>query len=476
MKKIFTKRLILIIGLALIVLIAIFVSIQLYKSAKLPAIEIPDVNSFAIDARNRINKAYEHNIAYPDDPDANGELGRVLHQYRLHEFTGKAFLRAHLLQPDKFRWLYYLGVTQALREQNEVAINTYRKALEIRPKYVQVKFRIANILLNMGQTEEAIQMFLTALDEKPNFIRGHYNLGQAYRTLGDLQPAAEHFRMAIALFEQYGDAHYALGLVYRDLGELELAKKHLLDFENYEGMRPPAQDPLITALFEGYEGIQSRMQKVQKLAADGEIMEAISITNNVLEDRPDHIPAHITLITLYTHAQKYNKAVLHYRKTMQLNPNAQGALFYYAKLLLLQNRDAEAIEIFRKVIDINPLHAEALSNLGMLFDKQGDPEQAELFFKRAMQSDPNDPMANYNYGRYLLFNGQIDVAIELFNKVTSLQNKNAGLLTDIAQAFAEIDYGTMVISYYKRARDIATKLNQWKRVAEIERELCYWQN
>ena len=145
---------------------------------------------------------------------------------------------------------------------------------------------------------------------------------------------------------------------------------------------------------------------------------------------------------------------------MQLNPDAQEALFYYAKLLLVQNRDAEAIEIFRKVIDINPLHAEALSNLGMLFDKQGDPEQAELFFKRAMQSDPNDPMANYNYGRYLLFNGQIDVAIELFNKATSLQNKNAGLLTDIAQAFAEINYGTMVVSYYKRARDIATKLNQ----------------
>lgn len=450
-------------------------SIQLYKTVELPAIEIPDVSRFAIDARNRINKAYENYKAHPDDPATNGELGRVLHQYQLHEFAGKAFLRAHLLQPKKFKWLYYLGVTQALREQNEVAINTYQKALGIRPKYVQAKFRIANLLINMGQTEEAIQMFLTVLDEKPNFIRGHYGLGQAYRTLGDLRPAAEHFRKAIALHEQYGDAHYALGLVYRDLGELELAKNHLLEFEKYKEIRPPAQDILISQLFEGFKNIHSRMQKIQRFAAEGKILGAIKVANDVLQDRPDHIPAHITLITLYTNVQKYQRAILHYRKVIQINPGAQGAHFYYGKLLFLQDRDAEAIEIFRKVIDINPLHAEALSYLGLLFDKQGKSEDAKLFYERAIKSDPNDVTANYNYGRYLLLNGQIDAAIELFNKATSLQNKNTGLLLDIARAFTQINHRTQVISYYKRARKIATELDQWKTVAEIERELCYWQ-
>ena len=65
-----------------------------------------------------------------------------------------------------------------------------------------------------------------------------------------------------------------------------------------------------------------------------------------------------------------------------------------------------------KAIQLDPLLTEAHAALGWMYARSGDWTQAEQSFHRAIQIDPNESLARFDYGYWVLaVQGRLDEAL-----------------------------------------------------------------
>ena len=58
----------------------------------------------------------------------------------------------------------------------------------------------------------------------------------------------------------------------------------------------------------------------------------------------------------------------------------------------------EAQQAYRRVLDLDPAHADAWVNLGRLLHEAGDPRSAAQHYRKAIELRPDDPVALFNLG------------------------------------------------------------------------------
>jgi len=117
-----------------------------------------------------------------------GELEEAIGYYR----------RALLLKPEFVEAQYNLGLALERAGQNAAAVEAYRAALALRPALVPAWHNLGSVLLALGRPEEAVAAYGRALALKagPESAR---SLGLALERLGRLEDAIEAFRQALAL-------------------------------------------------------------------------------------------------------------------------------------------------------------------------------------------------------------------------------------------------------------------------------------
>ena len=84
---------------------------------------------------------------------------------------------------------------------------------------------------------------------------------------------------------------------------------------------------------------------------------------------------------------------LDYAKKFPNNPNSYNGV---ASSYESQNKDAEAIEYYKKSLAIDPGNAYANKGLARLYAKRNDLKNAEVYYKNVIKSDPKDPKAYCN--------------------------------------------------------------------------------
>jgi tetratricopeptide (TPR) repeat protein len=76
----------------------------------------------------------------------------------------------------------------------------------------------------------------------------------------------------------------------------------------------------------------------------------------------------------------------------------------------------EALEAYRRAIELDPAHADAHVNLGRLLHESGQVESAAEHYRRALDARANDPTAAFNLGVALEDLGRDDDAIEAYER------------------------------------------------------------
>jgi tetratricopeptide (TPR) repeat protein len=106
------------------------------------------------------------------------------------------------------------------------AISHYKRAIELRPDYIQAHNNLGGALLNKGNTSEAISHYKKAIELQPDYFQAHNNLGNALLNKGNTSEAISHYKRAIELRPDYADAHYNLGNALLKKGNLAEAISH----------------------------------------------------------------------------------------------------------------------------------------------------------------------------------------------------------------------------------------------------------
>lgn len=105
--------------------------------------------------------------------------------------------------------------------------------------------------------------------------------------------------------------------------------------------------------------------------------------------------------------KRFDLAIIQYRKVLAADPGMPGAHYRLGRALLLRsgNHDAasdEAIGEFQKALVSDPRNGYADYELGEIFRREGQPDQAITCFARAVQIAPGIEEAQIAYARTLL--------------------------------------------------------------------------
>lgn len=87
-----------------------------------------------------------------------------------------------------------LGDLYVVAGQHDEAAVQYRKALQVRPRFLDIRVKLGEALLEMGAPEQAKEQFKLVLDENPGFWDARLRLGLALDRTGDEEGAVEAWR------------------------------------------------------------------------------------------------------------------------------------------------------------------------------------------------------------------------------------------------------------------------------------------
>ena len=93
------------------------------------------------------------------------------------------------------------------------AFITYNKGLNLDPKSIRLRYKMAGLFLTKGLVQDAEQGFLSIIQDQPNFAPAYEGLGKAYYTAGNLEKAESSFNQALQINPQSWQAQNYLGII-----------------------------------------------------------------------------------------------------------------------------------------------------------------------------------------------------------------------------------------------------------------------
>src|SRR5439155_10430525 len=100
--------------------------------------------------------------------------------------------------------------------------------------------------------------------------------------------------------------------------------------------------------------------------------------------------------------------------------------------LMKQGKDSEAIENFRRTLEIRPSYLEAHASLGLALQKRGESAEAVKHLRQVAESRPGDAKAQANLGIALVSTGDLDEATSRFREALRLDPKFASARSNLA--------------------------------------------
>lgn len=430
------------------------------------------LESFAPERRQQLLAVYDRVLASPTEDQANGDLGMLFHAFEQYELASTFYQRAHLLQPDSFRWVYYWATVRANLGQTTEAIAILRKALELDPNDLPAQLKLAEFLFTTGDREECARIYEEVVGRHPDNAVAQHGLGRIQAGKGDLTAAAESYRKASQLVPGFAAAHYALAMVYRSLGEMAKSKEHLHLFDQHKDSRTPLEEPLMDPIRGLASNAQNHFQKGLRFQGKGQMQEAIAEFELTLKEDPQFMPAHVNVIRAYGALGQFDKAEQKYQAAVGAAPNMFEVHHNFGILRKLQGRKNEAADAFRKALEINPFWAESHYQLAVILVSEGRLADAERHCRAAVENKPSLREAHFILGWILQRQGKDTEAIPEFLKAVKVEDKQTpGFMYILANSYARVGNIEKAIHYAKEARRLAITFGQTPLVTSIEKLL-----
>jgi tetratricopeptide (TPR) repeat protein len=174
-------------------------------------------------------------------------LGRL--DYDGHDYPGaiKHFQHAIELSPKIARAYDNLGLCYYYQNENELAIENYKKAIEFdkgaRHPSPWPYLNLAITLQSLNNYDEAEKDLREALRIDPEFKQAHFQLGIAMEQEGRLQEAITELREASQIDAKYPEPHMAMARILHKLGQEDAARAEVQAYLKLHPPSTPSQEP-----------------------------------------------------------------------------------------------------------------------------------------------------------------------------------------------------------------------------------------
>ena len=293
------------------------------------------------------------------------KLGRLNDAQEQIEFAIK-------LTPD-FAGLHEdLGSIQALKNNHDLAIDSFRRAVQIDPTLTSAHKKLAQCLSAIGKNDEVDEAFENYLDRDENAAL--VAEGAEHWRAGRITDAESTLKSALKKNVNNVDAMHFLALIYHD------ENKKLNDAE-----------ALLRRATEIAPDFKQAIASLGRLLLDnGKWSDAIQAYEKLIEIEPTDDKAWAGLGRSLSLAGQVEKAVTAYEKSLALNSASPNVHMAYAHSLKTVGNQKEALVEYRESIKLRPELGESywsMANLKVFQFEASEIEAMELQIKSSELSD-----------------------------------------------------------------------------------------
>jgi len=347
------------------------------------------------------------------------EYGRLGNQYLTHDLFTTAdacYNNAKKLAPGHFPSAYYSAYLAQQDGNMQLALSRFKQASELDPGYLPARYRLAQVYLELNRLDEAYALFNQLLSDTEFKAAAHNGLGQVFLIKQEYTSAAQHFTLALELAPEANSIHYPLALSLRAAGNKQLAKQHLQQYGKRELI---INDPLVDALEALKDPASRHFVAAMSAVMKKEYANAITEFKDGLEYEPDNTAARTSYArVLYLNNDK-EKSRQQLNQVIAQKPEKTLALFLLALLNDESNKNNEAAELYRRVIELDPAHEGAHFFLGNYYLHIKDYSNASKHYEMVTQyNEKNIPAHVFNLVARMGSGASDKELIELTQKIT----------------------------------------------------------
>src|SRR5260370_345256 len=142
--------------------------------------------------------------------------------------------------------------------------------------------------------------------------------------------------------------------------------------------------------------------------------KAIGRVQGLIAKFPQNGPLYTQLAELQRVTGDLSGAVASAEKAMKLSPSDSEAVMVYTRAQIASGNLDKAISSWQQWATDHPKDAQANALVGTLIESKGDKDQAAVYYKKALQIQPDQAVAANNLAYLMIESGQnMDVALSL---------------------------------------------------------------
>ena len=345
--------------------------------------------------------------------------GKLAMNLDVHDYKNESipiYQEAALLNPSDLRWPYFCAMVLS-ESGSQDSLEWFERAEQIKPDYPPLLVNYGNSLLRSGKEQEAEQKYHQVLNIVATNSHALLGLAQISLARGEFQAGREHLTKAI----KANPVHKA---VYELMSTICEQQKDTtcVDQADAFAKRMPEKTPLVDSVYteltlEGESSLWHRFRG-SEFMKNGMPDRAIEEFQRAIQLRSDP-QTQEDLAKALNSAGKHSEAAQQYLSILPQHPTAEN----YFGLAIAQARMGsydEAESFFRKALQQKPEFAEAYFNLAVLFAKRGMLQQTIENLNHAIRIRPDYAEAHYHLGLSFIAAGDQDSAMKEYSTLKKI--------------------------------------------------------
>lgn len=349
-------------------------------------------------------------------------LGTTYDQLKRPKDAIAAYQRAADLQPDDVQTLTALGQAQMNDEQYDAAMKTFRELAQADGEDAGPLVKIAEIQRQQGKYEDALATIREARKKDPENLEAGYQEGTLLDILGRYDEAVAAYQAMVDRTSHANGAYKddeknnrgifleRLGSVYHEENKTEQAVATYQKMVEMGGDQAPRGYQLEVDAYNDAKMFDQAVQ-VSKLAVaadpknpdlklmlawelldQGKNEDALAMAKGMLKNTDDDRSIDLALGNMYTRLRRWKDADDALAKATPLcvkKDDKLYLLFLKGALADREKRMDQAEGFFRQALDLDPANAMTLNYMGYMFADKGVrlPEALKLI-RKAVEQEP----------------------------------------------------------------------------------------
>jgi len=316
-----------------------------------------------------------------------------------------------------------LGTYYFYHEDMPQALGYSIASIKADPGNVRYLYNAATRHMMAGRHDDAVRMFENVVQRNPDYLDARLNLGTIYMNLERFEDARKEFLEAVRIDSTSAAACSKLARVYWKEGRRDIAWELYTRAIDLDPRNPETY--LNLALLQLNAGGRAEARKLMERAIDVD---------------PGYALTYYHLGKTYMEEGDMEKALELYGKHISLDSTALDARFEMAVALDRVGRLEEALRHLLCICEERPDDVGVMNNIGVIYSKRGEFDQAVQTFEKALKVDPNQPGVLVNAARAHYRLGDYSRTWEYVMRAERLGvSVPAGFLSDLTSAMVRPD-------------------------------------